>query len=343
MKCSVKALQFPAQYIEIVETFLRIRGCDVDACLADIGVDAAQMLAAERMDQAVFQRLLQLCHDVAAPERPASVQLLEHFPVTAHGLFGIVIMTSPTLETALASALRFYPVVMPAYEILREDIADQVHVIFRRKLDIGPVNDMLAELILGSFNSIRRYVENDIGLFEMHFLHQSRYAKVDYESICDPQKLHFGADADKLIIPKKHLSYALTTGSKTTTAQFTDELERQARALGAGQTASQKVRDWVRRRLREGKAFTVNDAASALAMSSRTLSRYLGQEDTSYKSIVDDERLDYSEFLVLQSQRPLSHIAHMSGFINESSFSRAYRRKKGLSPSEARKRGRQVD
>lgn len=341
MKNSVKTLQFPAQYIEIVETFLRVRGCDVDVCLADIDVDAAQMLAAERMDQTSFQRLLQLCRDVAVPGRPASVQILGHFPVTAHGLFGIVIMTSPTLEAALSSALRFYPVVMPAYEIVREDIADQVHVIFRRKLDIGPVNDMLAELILGSFNSIRRYVDTDIGLFEMHFSHQSSYAKGDYASICDPQKLHFGAGADKIIIPKKHLSYTLSTGSKTTTAQFTDELERQVRALGVEQTVTQKVRDWVRRQLREGKEFTVHDAASAMAMSSRTLSRYLGQEDASYKSIADDERLNYSEFLVLHSQRPLSHIAHMSGFINESSFSRAYRRKKGLSPSEARKACRQ--
>lgn len=328
-------LRFPSQYIEIVEALLVARGHDPYKKLGELGIEKGRH--PEAMDVDLFKALLQMSRSVANAELPVSIQLLEHFPITAHGTLGIVVMTAPNLNAALSATLRFYPVVMPAYDIVSEDAGDKIHVIFRRKVDFGDVNEILTETILGAFNSIRRHVKPDINLFEMHFSHRSGFPKDTYRSICEPSQLFFESDCNKIVLPKKHLSIELATSSKSTMAQFENQLEQQIKAVSAHCVTTAKVRAWLRKALRDGKAVSIDTVAGDLCFSARTLSRHLQQEGYSYKVLLNEERLDYSEFLVLNTNKPLSHIAHLAGFQNDSSFSRAFKRKKGLTPSEARK------
>ena len=69
----------------------------------------------------------------------------------------------------------------------------------------------------------------------------------------------------------------------------------------------------------------------------RLFKRYVGKAPASYYS---DIRLDRARGLVTQTEMPLSAVAIASGFAGHAQFSRAYRERFGLRPSDDRVQGR---
>jgi len=72
-------------------------------------------------------------------------------------------------------------------------------------------------------------------------------------------------------------------------------------------------------------------------MSERTLSRYLEKEGLTWRGLINKVRLEKAENLLEQTNKSLQIIAEEVGFANLSSFSHAFTKYKGISPSEFRK------
>ncbi|MGL4528094.1 MAG: helix-turn-helix transcriptional regulator, partial [Aestuariivirga sp.] len=87
-----------------------------------------------------------------------------------------------------------------------------------------------------------------------------------------------------------------------------------------------------------GRFPEIEDVASALCMTSRTLRRKLEAEGTSYSELLDSVRralaTDYLKASVLDTE----DIAAALGFCDGASFRRAYKRWTGSSPSQLRSR-----
>lgn len=81
---------------------------------------------------------------------------------------------------------------------------------------------------------------------------------------------------------------------------------------------------------------TDSSISKSLHMTTRTLQRKLKEAGTSFKELLSEVRSDLAEKYLQNSQYTLTEISFMLGFSEASSFSRAYRRWKGKSPSEAR-------
>lgn len=77
--------------------------------------------------------------------------------------------------------------------------------------------------------------------------------------------------------------------------------------------------------------------AEQLAISSRTLHRQLNEEEASLQQIKNDVRRAHALELLQRTNRPLKQIAHMAGFRNEKSFSRAFRAWTGKTPGNLKK------
>ena len=76
--------------------------------------------------------------------------------------------------------------------------------------------------------------------------------------------------------------------------------------------------------------------ASKLNMSSRTLSRYLLREGTSWRDLYVKLRMDKAKDLLASSNENLDVIAFKVGFSSSSAFSTAFSRESGKSPNEYR-------
>jgi len=82
--------------------------------------------------------------------------------------------------------------------------------------------------------------------------------------------------------------------------------------------------------------FNLESASQACRMRPRSLERQLAAEDTSFRKILDDVRHQTALALVMETDRPLTKIAMETGFTTPSSFTRAFRRWTGVSPSDKR-------
>jgi AraC-like DNA-binding protein len=95
---------------------------------------------------------------------------------------------------------------------------------------------------------------------------------------------------------------------------------------------AQRVRRMIEQRLRESRETTADTVARALHMSSRTLSRKLEQEGTSFTAELSTVRQELARALLQEPSRPLGEIAFMLGFTHVESFHRAFKRWNGATP-----------
>lgn len=86
------------------------------------------------------------------------------------------------------------------------------------------------------------------------------------------------------------------------------------------------------------KVPSLEDVASYLGVSARSLQRKFQQQGTNFKTIVDDVRKEYAFSYLLQTNYKMSYIAQILGFSEQSVFQRAFKRWTGVTPGEYRDR-----
>ena len=80
------------------------------------------------------------------------------------------------------------------------------------------------------------------------------------------------------------------------------------------------------------------DVARRLAMSERTLHRRLSERSVSFKSLVRKTRRHVAENLLRNSRYPVTEVAFLTGFSEQSAFHRAFKRWSGITPAQWRAR-----
>ena len=104
----------------------------------------------------------------------------------------------------------------------------------------------------------------------------------------------------------------------------------------ASDTLRAAVEKEVEKLLPHGKA-QKQTVAKALGMSARTFARKLAVEETTYEEVVDELRRSLALQYLKEPGMSLSQIAWLLGYEGSTSFSHAFRRWTGSSPSVARK------
>lgn len=101
-----------------------------------------------------------------------------------------------------------------------------------------------------------------------------------------------------------------------------------------GSTAS-RVREYLADNV--GSVQSLDDVSAALVMSSRTLSRRLTTERTSFQKIKDEMRRDLAVQRLVKTQNSVDEIALLVGFDNTPAFHRAFRTWTGSTPGAYRR------
>ncbi|MBK8972072.1 MAG: helix-turn-helix domain-containing protein [Hahellaceae bacterium] len=338
MVTRLSQLCFPWQYADIFESFAVSRGFTAKDVRRVLGLSESGADMPSELDGNQLVRMLDYALRIADPALPLSVQLLEHTPLTSHGTLGIVVMTSPDLRTALDAALRFYPLVMPACEIVRQDRGALVHLDFRLLYDFGVHANTLMEMLQGVFHSIMNHVPNGVDRMQLHFVHTAAFAHETYAALADPARIQFGQLYNRLVLHKESLALSLATSSRTTMQIFAAQLEKQVQDRLQQAEFSRTVRAMIKRELTAGRLHGVEEIANCLHISSRTLGRRLADEEQTFRALVNEVRLEHAEQLLRETHKPISLIARAAGFTNDSSFARAFSQRTGVSPSAFRAR-----
>lgn len=116
---------------------------------------------------------------------------------------------------------------------------------------------------------------------------------------------------------------------------FEDHLSKRLAELDSQANTSDRVRAVLLEALPSGEA-SIESVASRLAMSKRTLQRKLTEEAQSFQSLLVSVRGGLADHYLERSHLSLGEISFLLGFQESTSFIRAYRTWKGISPGQYR-------
>ena len=113
------------------------------------------------------------------------------------------------------------------------------------------------------------------------------------------------------------------------------ELERSLGELGADQEVFARVRKLV---ARPGGGFrSLEEVASELHLSARTLKRRLASHGETYSGLLEEQRRERALLLLRSAGLSLDEVAEQLGYSDPSNFRRAFRRWTGVSPAAYRR------
>lgn len=316
----------------------RAHGLDVAVLCAEAGTRPD---VADDPDARLPLPLLHALWEAVAARRPEpdlALQGARHYRPGDYGLVGFVAASSATLGDGLDAVVRYArlwtdsPVIQwtapGALDVeTRPSMPDRVGL----RLTIEAA---LAELVHGA-----RVLTGLPGLApaEVRIAHPAPADTTAHDAFFGVA-VEFGAARTALAFAPAQLAIALP-GHDSQLAAFLRTLARDGLARRA---PPDDLLGQVRAQIAERLAHALPDAAtvaSALAMSERTLRRRLDEAGTSFRAELDTVRAELAASYVRDRRLPLSEVAFLLGFAEQSAFNRAFRRWTGQTPSAARARG----
>lgn len=169
---------------------------------------------------------------------------------------------------------------------------------------------------------------------EVHFKHAAR-GDVGVFTAHFGCPVHFGSGRDALLVSHAALAAPNKLGDQSIAQFFDRHLEDELAALSDDAGLEQRVRIAVSQTLSEGVP-TLSDIAASLGMSARTLQRRLADQEQSFQGVVDLARRELAQQLLQETQYSLAEIAFLTGFSEQSAFTRAFKRWSGQTPRSYR-------
>jgi AraC-like DNA-binding protein len=146
--------------------------------------------------------------------------------------------------------------------------------------------------------------------------------------------IRFDMPLDQLVLDERLLLRPFVTGNADLVALLLPALDV-ALAEVTSPSTTRDVRAVLQRRM-SGDRPSIGTVARELGMSARSLQRRLGESGTTYQALLDDVRRGASRRLLATTDLDASEIAFLLGFEELNSFSRAFVRWEGATPSRWR-------
>lgn len=252
-----------------------------------------------------------------------------------YGAFGLAWKSAPTLRESLDRLVRYGLVLtsVAGYEFEETFNGGFFHLLRRGERRLGM--RLSNEANLASVVAMGRQVSSErFNPRAVYFSHSAPETVAHHESFFECP-VHFGSEHDALLVSQTSLRTPNKLGDESISAFFDMHLSDEVGRLDHTVTLDVLVRDHVATAL-SGGVPAISAVARHLGTSARTLQRRLSQEGHTYQSLVDDARRKLATRLVGRGHISLSEVAYMTGFSDQSSFTRAFKRWAGQTPRSYR-------
>jgi AraC-like DNA-binding protein len=324
----------PVVISKVMINFAAQLGIDRETCLLGTDITQEQLsdgdaLITRAQEMRLIENLI-----LALPDEPAlGFRFGLQYNVSTFGVWGFAIRTSRTLREAANLALRYLPLSTAYCNI--DCLEEGGHLVFI--FDPGNIPSPIRQFLL------ERDMATALNLLKELSLSGITFSKIEFQG--DPPeytvlleqtfgiKPSFNCQRNATFVSIQEADQLLPTYDaklvRLMQEQCSHQLAHRQQTGVTGQVRKQLLGDL-------GLVATLEETASVLAMSPRSLRRKLEQEGTSFKQLVDQERQQIALQLLQGSQMKLDEIAFHLGYTDTASFSRAFRRWKGCSPGSYR-------
>ena len=267
------------------------------------------------------------------------VALLEAYagliPIDDIGLLGLAMKTAPTLRASLERLERYWLVVTDTAVYRLDTSGDPAFLVFEARTEHHPVLEFRNEGALAGFaRNMALFVEGELGLDHVSFRHVCRGDPDRYaEQFGCP--VIFEAERDAIALKPAMLDLPNRLGDAAVSEFLTAHLETEIGPL----RDDPSLRTALLRRLTPALSNGVPqaaDVARGMGMSERTLYRRLADEGLTFREVLVEAQSKLAQDLLRDSDSSIAEIAFLTGFSEQSTFSRAFKRWVGQAPAQFR-------
>jgi AraC-like DNA-binding protein len=326
-----------AGLIHVIEAF-KLCGVDVSGSLAGFGMPEPLRNDTPLQASRVVEWLEHVLE--AHPQRGFGLLFSRVPNLLDHGLVGYTILSSDTVGEAMTNRIRFAALLRPYFglrlQLVGDDLAELV-LLERDPPGVGPrLRAFAIEHDLAAWaGAFERALGPGPHFVEVHCAYPDPQLRDRYHDVfrCP---VRYGAPGSLLRFKRSTLDeplpHAHGEAHRVCEAQCEQLL---AQLEGGGQTTAALQRLLLRRPRRLPDLVA---AAAGLGMTERTLRRRLHGEGTSFSAQLSQARMLLARDYLRSTQIPVADIASLLGFADESSLSRAFGRRHGLTPRQYRAR-----
>lgn len=308
------------------------------AYLASVGIDPdtpadPKLMVADTAYYDLLERIARVTDVTALPLRTGATMRCDDY-----GALGLAFKAAPTLQGSFARVARYARLwtTVVEYDLTPADGAQwfALHRAGPRRLGLRLSN----EATLASAINIAREVapSGPFTPLEVHFQHPAPSTTAHHTAYFGCPVV-FGSDRDALLFPQQVLDRANRLGDQGLTRFLIGHLEQEMATVGQEPPLRDRLRDAIARSLSEGLP-RMEDIARRLGMSVRSLHRRLADEGLSFKGLTDEARRELAEGLLRDDRYTLAEISFLTGFSEQSAFTRAFKRWCAETPANFRKR-----
>jgi AraC-like DNA-binding protein len=252
---------------------------------------------------------------------------------TLYGYLGFAFLSSLTVRDALKLALQFAPIFSTALAMDLRIEGRTASLSFEERVDLGSARDIvLISLIVGAREMGRATTGRDTGgsadfafpepAYHARFAHLALYSRFDQPV----NRIQFDAAV---------LDFPILTADPVAAQLARMQCERQLDELGFGVRFADRVRRLIADE--DDNLGSVEQMASHLDLSPRTLRRRLSAEGVSFSALVEQGRREKALRLLRSSRLSVEDVARRLGYTTASSFVRAFHRWTGTTPVQYRR------
>lgn len=247
---------------------------------------------------------------------------------------GVAILASGSVRDAFVRLVRYSRIISDAAEYRLEENGDRCRLV----LDIAPTAHLEHEAVDAIVSLEVRTMRSLLGdrrqgpLFVS--LRRPRPQPSEAFARFFRAPVEFGASEDVLEFATEVLDAPLP-GAQAELALRSEEVMSRVLAEHVEQEVAPRVRFLMRERLPSGEP-SQEEIAQALGLGRRTLQRRLANEGTTFAAILADVRTELAKVYLREGRWSITEIAFSLGFVDASSFSRAFRKSTGESPKTFR-------
>lgn len=243
---------------------------------------------------------------------------------------GYAWLASSSLREAFNRASRYIHIVGADREMRVEDRPDGVMITLSNSLEVAALMDLTMAILVSACRVNYGAELNPLGV---NFIHPSPHCQDDYYAYFKaPVKFH--SENDSIIFSRAAVDKHLPVGNPHLAEMHDDYMICYLADMNQNDIVN-RVKGLIKENLPAGK-ISEEDIASGLNMNVRTFQRRLRAAHTNFRRILNAVRQDLAKNYIHHSGTSLIEIAFLLGYTEYSSFSRAYKKWKGISPVKDR-------
>lgn len=311
-------------------SYISLKGLSIEKCLSDVGFDeniisnVDNMISTEEVNS-IIQSASRICNDDMIGIHSGVAT-----EVSRLGLLGQLLMNSHSLKEVMETYRKYNILLCDSLFFDIDDNKKELTLRFK-PAEWRDIDRNLVDALFCTILSICRKLINMNFYPKNVFLTSSR--PNNYKEYLEVYNVvpAFNSNENKIIFSSDILNYKVICARPEIRLLLEEEVKRKLLKIKTNGMLKSKLISNIMTSL-PVRIPTIEEAAESLNMSKRGIQKKLADEGTNFRDIIQGIRIGLADRYLFTGNYTVSEVAYLTGFSEESSFIRFYKRIKGITP-----------